>query len=120
DSRNGVLVNGRQITGESPLAPGDVLIIGACEIDFTHHPPRGVQVAVAQTSGTEDDVYDIVERASGTRFDKPLPVVEDARTSRTRSKPGLQELYQLARAMAEARDTISLAQETLDGLFAGT
>src|SRR5690606_41704899 len=63
-----------------------ILIIGACEIDFTHHPPRGVQVAVAQTSGTEEDVYDIVERASGTRFDKPLPVVEDARTSRTRSK----------------------------------
>jgi transcriptional regulator with GAF, ATPase, and Fis domain len=29
-------------------------------------------------------------------------------------------LYQLARAMSEARDTISLAQETLDGLFAGT
>lgn len=121
DSRNGVLINGRQIAGEAALDPADVLIIGACEIDFTNHPPRGVQVALTQATPGDDDVYDIVERASGTRFDKPIPVPEKPSTGTApHTKPGLHELYQLARAMAEARDTVSLAQETLDGLFAGT
>src|SRR5690606_33578370 len=49
DSRNGVLINGRQIEGEATLQPSDVLVIGTCEIDFTNHPPRGVQVPVTQT-----------------------------------------------------------------------
>jgi transcriptional regulator with GAF, ATPase, and Fis domain len=121
DSRNGVLINGAPVDGEAKLEPEQVLVVGSCEIKFSHHAPNAARIA-AESLQTGEEIYEIVERASGTRFDKPLAPQEDAEgaATRRRTRAGLDELYQLARAMAEPKDTVSLAQETLDGLFAGT
>ncbi|MBX3436660.1 MAG: sigma 54-interacting transcriptional regulator, partial [Planctomycetaceae bacterium] len=113
-SRNGVLINGQKIDAEHTLEDGEVLTIGACEAEFTHSPPEGSMLV-----GTAIDVsagpFDIIERKSGTRYDQnPL------REGSTRTKPGLNELYLLARSMAEATQTSELAHRTLSGLFAGT
>ncbi|MGE0378848.1 MAG: sigma 54-interacting transcriptional regulator, partial [Planctomycetaceae bacterium] len=51
----------------------------------------------------------------GTRYDPPL-----TQEGATRTRPGLSELYFLARSMAEAAQTTELAERALAGLFAGT
>ncbi len=114
-SRNGILVDGVRIQGEVELEHGNVLTIGACEAEFTHTPPEGSIVVGGVIDVGQRAAFDIIERKSGTRFDKP-PVTDTS----TRTKPGLNELYQLARSMAEATETSILAERALEGLFAGT
>lgn len=121
-SRNGVLINGDEIEGEALLRPGQVLLVGTCEIEFTHENPEVQRVAASSADLPLPDSFDIIERASGTRYDRSSALADGQRgeAGPPRTQPGLDELYQLARSMAEAKDTVSLAQETLDGLFAGT
>ena len=121
-SRNGVLINGDEIEGEALLRPGQVLLVGTCEIEFTNENPERQQIAVSSTDSSIPDSFDVIERASGTRYDRSsvMEKREQIEAGTPRTQPGLDELYQLARSMAEAKETISLAQETLDGLFAGT
>ena len=121
-SRNGVLIHGDEIEGEVPLRPGQVLLVGTCEIEFTHENPERLPSPVEQTDPSQSDSFDIIERASGTRYDRSSVMQEQPADDpdAPRTQPGLDELYQLARAMAEAKGTVGLAHETLDGLFAGT
>ncbi len=114
-SRNGVQVDGVRIDGEVILEHGNMLTIGACEAEFTHTAPEGSIVVGGSVDMGQGATFDIIERKSGTRYDKPQ--VTD---TSTRTKPGLNELYQLARSMAEASQTTILAERALEGLFAGT
>lgn len=114
-SRNGVLVDGVRITGEVTLENGQKLTIGACEAEFTHTPPEGSIVVGGTVDMGQGGTFDIIERKSGTRYDLPR-----ASATSTRTRPGLNELYQLARSMAEANQTSELAERALEGLFTGT
>ncbi len=115
-SRNGVLVDGIRIEREQPLVEGQILTIGNCEIEFTT-PPAGRQgLGASLLDDTGSESFDIIERKSGTQYDRPSELLHEP----GRTKPGLPELYQLAQSMAQAGDIESLAERTLDGLFAGT
>ncbi len=113
-SRNGVLINGNKIDAEQVLENGHVLTIGACEAEFTHTPPEG-SVVVGAALDVPQGAFDIIERKSGTKYDQPL-----THERPTRTKPGLNELYLLARSMAEATQSIELAERALEGLLTGT
>ncbi|MCA9076908.1 MAG: sigma 54-interacting transcriptional regulator [Planctomycetaceae bacterium] len=114
-SRNGVLVDGVRIDAEVALDYGQILTIGSCEAEFTDTPPEGSIVVGGSVDMGQGATFDIIERKSGTRYDKPRSV-----DTSTRTKPGLNELYQLARSMAEANQTSELGERALEGLFAGS
>ncbi|MCA9023633.1 MAG: sigma 54-interacting transcriptional regulator [Planctomycetaceae bacterium] len=114
-SRNGVLVDGERIDGEVALKHGDLLTIGACEAEFTNTAPEGSIYVGGSIDVGQGATFDIIERKSGTRYDKP-----PATDTSTRTKPGLNELYLLARSMAEAASTVSLAERALEGIFASS
>jgi Nif-specific regulatory protein len=113
-SRNGVLVDGIRIDREQSFSPGQVLTVGSCDIEFTDRPPEDAVDIPRTIEATESEVFDldIIERKSGTRYDRMV-----RRDTGTRTKPGLDELYQMARAMADATTSGALAERTLEGLF---
>ncbi len=115
-SRNGVLIDGVRLEREQPLEEGQILTIGNCDIEFTARGTGRIGTGASLLDDAGSEPFDIIERKSGTQYDRPAEIPRDV----GRTSPGLQELYRLARAMAEANDLEALAERTLDGLFKGT
>ncbi|HVJ86452.1 MAG TPA: sigma 54-interacting transcriptional regulator [Caulifigura sp.] len=108
DSRNGVVVDGQRISADWELELGQTISFGACQVVFTDvHPDL-----VTSNSVTPSDPYAIIERKGGTQFDRPRRSSQDG--------PGASELFQLARAMNSAADTVALADCVLEGVVKGT
>ncbi len=108
DSRNGVTVDGRRISGDWELELGQTISLGACDVVYTDtHPDR---LGRGSDPGSNDP-YAIIERKAGTQYDRP---------GRSQHGPGAAELFQLAREMTAAADTVALSECVLDGLMVGT
>ncbi len=108
DSRNGVVVDGHRISSDWELELGQTISLGLCQVVFTDiHPDL-----VSANSVSPCDPYAIIERKAGTQFDRPRRVAQEG--------PGASELFQLARAMNSAVDTVALADCVLDGVLKGT
>ena len=108
DSRNGVVVDGQRISADWELELGQTISFGACQVVFTDiHPDLATSNSV-----TPSDPYAIIERKGGTQFDRPRRAAQDG--------PGASELFQLARAMNSAADTVALADCVLEGVVKGT
>ncbi len=107
DSRNGVVVDGQRISADWELELGQSISLGTCQVVFTDvHPDL-----VSTNSVTPSDPYAIIERKAGTQFDRPRRASQEG--------PGASELFQLARAMNAAVDTVALADCVLDGVMKG-
>jgi Nif-specific regulatory protein len=108
DSRNGVVVDGQRISADWELELGQTISLGTCQVVFTDvHPDL-----VTANSVTPSDPYAIIERKAGTQFDRPRRAGQEG--------PGASELFQLARAMNAAADTVALTDCVLDGVMKGT
>ncbi len=108
DSRNGVVVDGQRISSDWELELGQSIALGAFQIVFTDvHPDLATPGAAAPS-----DPYAIIERKAGTQFDHPRRASQDG--------PGASELFQLARAMNAAVDTVALSDCVLEGVIRGT
>jgi Nif-specific regulatory protein len=108
DSRNGVVVDGQRVSADWELELGQTISLGTCQVVFTDVHPD----VVTANSITPSDPYAIIERKAGTQFDRPRRSTQDG--------PGASELFQLARAMNAAADTVALADCVLDGVMKGT
>jgi len=108
DSRNGVVVDGQRISADWELELGQTISLGTCQVLFTDvHPDLATANSV-----TPNDPYAIIERKGGTQFDRPRKNPQEG--------PGASELFQLARAMNAAVDTVALADCVLEGVMKGT
>ena len=131
-SRNGTLLDGIHVAGDSELTDGQLIQIGACELGFTRdisQPFPQFQEHAGPDDDTEtavDLVFDhpdtgsqpsIIHRTRKNRYQSPgvsEPLTRD-RTSRE-----LADLYRLALEMGAAADAGELAEVVLNGLFSGT
>ena len=132
-SRNGTLLNGTRVVGDSELEAGQLIQIGSCRLGFTYDLSQPFPELEEADDGPESDpgtAWDVV-------FDHPAPEVEPAiihRQSRTRYQSSstsevigrdrtsqeLASLYRLALDMGAARDSRELSEVVLSGLFNGT
>ncbi len=132
-SRNGTLLNGTRVTGDSELSAGELIQIGSCSLGFTFDLSQPFPELETTGDGPGSDAgtaWDVV-------FDHPAPGLEPAiihRQSRTRYQSSstpevigrdrtsqeLATLYRLALDMGAARDARELSEVVLDGLFGGT
>ncbi|MBX3442770.1 MAG: sigma 54-interacting transcriptional regulator [Planctomyces sp.] len=107
DSRNGVVISGRRISGDWELELGQTITLGACDVVFTDaHPDQA-----AKSKESAGGAYEIIERKGGTQYDR-IP------TSGGRHDAAA--LFQLARQMNAAADVAELADCVLEGLIRGT
>ena len=131
DSRNGTLVNGRQVTGDIGLESGQLIQIGDTLLAFTYdlqetlpkleetgflEADTGVALRVPETP-KPTSTPEIVERKRSTRFDDGAT---NAEFSRDRTSQELAKLYKLAMEMGTANDPKRLAEIVLNGLFDST
>ncbi|QDT53142.1 Transcriptional regulatory protein ZraR [Caulifigura coniformis] len=108
DSRNGVVVDGQRISSDWELELGQTISLGTCQLVLTDvHPDLATSNSI-----TPSDPYAIIERKAGTQFDRPRRVAQEG--------PGASDLFQLARAMNAAVDTVALADCVLEGVMKGT
>jgi Nif-specific regulatory protein len=113
ESRNGVTVDGIRVDGDWELEVGQTIAIGACTLLFTDQEPDDAVAAAAPAA--RELPYTVIERKSGTRYDRPItgPAVLP------RGRHGVAELFRLAQAMTAATDIPSLTLTVLDGLLSG-
>jgi Nif-specific regulatory protein len=111
-SKNGVSVDGTLVRKDWPLEFGQVIQIGEHSPKFlppqqleAEHPPQPL-------AGTS---YVIVDRKSGTLFDRPAAVA-----ARPASVKPFIDLIRLGRAMNEASEVEELVECALEGLTQGT
>ncbi|MSR58584.1 MAG: FHA domain-containing protein [Planctomycetaceae bacterium] len=131
-SRNGTLVNGQEVGGETELKAGQVIEIGPCELAFTYDlsqafPKSDVEEPTEGEAGhITADVLDSLpiageptiihrERENPFLVGRRSAMLESDRNSRE-----LGQLYRLALDMGSAANSKQLAEIVLNGLTAGT
>lgn len=129
-SRNGTLVNGTRVAGDWPLAEGELIQIGSCDLGFTFdlsHPFPQFQDADDEDPGESGEM--IFEHPTA---ETEPEIIHRTRKSRYRSTGSpetlggdrisqeLTTLYRLALEMGSVPKPVGLSEVVLDGLFSGT
>jgi Nif-specific regulatory protein len=132
DSRNGTRINGSRVVGDRGLEDGELIQIGDCQVGFTHDLSASFSQFEAkddvgrETETAVDSIFDhpaadhepeIIHRKRNSRYQSAAPpetIVRD------RMSQELAKLYRLALEMGSTRDSKSLSDVVLDGLFSGT
>lgn len=108
DSKNGVLIDGQRVRSDWPLEFGQEIEIGECTLRFTRPT---AEEAAREPQPVQGTPYVIVDRKTGTQFDRPTTL-----PGRVESTRPFIDLLQLARAMNDAEDVADLVDCALDGL----
>ncbi len=106
-SKNGVSIDGRRVQGDWPLEFGQSIEIGECSLKFER---RSEEFDLPEPQPVQGTPYVIIERRTGTQFDRASPTPIPVST-----QPYI-DLIQLARAMHDATDEADLVDCALDGL----
>ena len=131
-SRNGTLLDGRRVVGDSELRSGQIVRIGQCQLGFTNDISRpftseaGEDSLESDTGTVADSVFDgadlpgdadILDRRRSSRYATANPVELG-----NRDGVGLElaRLYRLAMEMGSTSSSDALAEVVLSGLFSGT
>jgi Nif-specific regulatory protein len=122
ESRNGTTVNGQPVSGEHPLAAGDVVRIGMVEAIFGHGEPRaraGMSGTITGelTSEPLPASVTIAHRASRSSL---LDAISTSADSVPRVGRAAAELCRLAFALAAADDARAIARLALTSAVEGT
>ena len=135
DSRNGTIIADGLVRGDYPLNPGDVIHIGRSQLAFVDDLSKAfadgpgsrrlatfgdTDLAPHSPQSTDGDVQEpttITHRRGQTKFLEPR--AEDEATS---SKAGgaAAKLCRMAFELAKSPDPLSMAKQSLVGLFDGT
>ncbi|SFI40532.1 sigma 54-interacting transcriptional regulator [Planctomicrobium piriforme] len=112
NSRNGVLLHGIRVEGDQQLEIGDTIAIGACILRFTdQRQPGEPRRAEAPVEKTAESAFEIIERKSGTQYDRPSGV------QRTQQHADhATALFRIARTMAACQNEQELCRVVLEGL----
>lgn len=131
-SRNGTLIDGKQVEGEVELKPGQVIEIGPCELAFTYDLSQAFPKTLPEDSSDGDaanmtmNVLDFVPPPSEPTIlhrERDNPFVVGSRSAtldRDRTSRELGQLYRLALDMGSANNSKQLAEIVLAGLADGT
>jgi Nif-specific regulatory protein len=131
-SRNGTLVNGKAVVGDTELKPGQLIQIGPCDLAFTFDLSQAFP-----SGGKEGTVESDTDTFSQSVLDQPAPAGEPTiihrkgqhrynttgrsdSLGRDRTSRELAQLYRLALDMGAATAPKPLAEVVLAGLAAGT
>ncbi|MCA9116621.1 MAG: sigma 54-interacting transcriptional regulator [Planctomycetaceae bacterium] len=126
-SRNGTLLDNRQVVGDAELTPGQVIMIGKCQLGFTDdisRPFPDADVTLETETGTSaESVFeppaeaDILDRRSQNRYAMVSPADLGSREG-----VGLElaRLYRLGLEMGVATRSEEVAEVVLEGLFDGS
>lgn len=112
ESRNGLTIDGERVTGDQRLAFGQVIKIGNCTLVYRDN--QGELTLEGLRSHSTHSEYEIVERASGTQYDRPI--LERIREKRE----GASALFRLAREMAHITEVNPLCEAVFRSLLAFT
>lgn len=115
-SRNGVLLEGVKIEGDTVIQTGQVITIGDYGIQLSALHPEQVSpesAASSVNSVTDDEEnFEIIDRRSVTQYDSSASLNE------TRVGPlGAADLFRLSHAMQAADDLENLGEVTIEGLL---
>jgi len=132
-SRNGTLIDSKQINSDWELEEGNIIQIGSCDLGFTYDLSKSFpeldekEEPGYQVGGDTVDIVieemdsslepEIIHRRRRTRY-HPASAIEIL--GRDRISQMLGQLYRLAFDMAGAKGEEQLAEFVLDGLIQGT
>jgi Nif-specific regulatory protein len=138
DSRNGTYVAEKQIKGDVPLTPGEVIRIGKSQLAFVTdlskafpdssaiHDVSGARAALGDDLTCDSSVLTphepttIVHRRGSTKFLAPSGEPNDGDTGISRIGRASAKLCRLAFELAKTTDQTTICNLALGGLFEGT
>lgn len=130
-SRNGTLLNGKQVVGDIPLSPGDMIQMGVTEFIYTLDLAETLSKRIEKRGLDEDTdaamkatsipvptlAPEILHRKRSTRFQTQG---RHEQVPRDRTSQELAKLYRLALEMGSAAESKRLAEVVLNGLLGST
>lgn len=138
DSRNGTVVDGKRVTGDESLTPGNIIRIGSTHLAFVDNLSQAfpdsssVLKSSKELSGVleippeDDSVLDtheptqITHRRQQSRYLEPSLEESDGDIAVPKVGRAAAMLCRVAFELAQATDVISLANSALNGLFEAT
>jgi len=136
DSRNGTIIADSLVRGDHPLTPGDVIHIGRSQLAFVDDLSKAfadgsgaarsatsgdTDLATPQPDATDTDIQEpttITHRRGQTKFLEPRAGAEDATAPKVGNAAA--KLCRMAFELAKSPDPLSMAKQSLTGLFEGT